>query len=390
MRILTLLNVSNISSIEADSGYVFMQAISRDLIRLGHEIIMVGPPNMPNHNGINIIEIELPQSKYGVRLGFAWQELQIKLADKISDIDILLINQSELTLAFAMLVYEILGRKIPCVTYFHYLAVQSLIDQKTIFDPSLNDYSIAPYLWQRQIEAAHFSDYNIIGSAFGKSLFLRAMPDCCTLRNKFSIIPPPTNEMLTHSKGDQKSSITILYNHRLYEHYGTRRIFNYLNELFEKIQFTVLVTDPTHNRSLIREKLDKSTSTIKQWLHTFPFVKIKHFKTQADYLDAILESDIALAPMRTGALWSMAIADAMSMAIPVVAPNEGAYPEMICDKELIYQNKDEFNQIIEKLIYDCHYRKIKGEHAKKNITQKTSPLVVGKKIESILLSLLTT
>jgi glycosyltransferase involved in cell wall biosynthesis len=387
MKILSFLNVSNISNLEADSGYVFSRLVLHELIKCGHEVVFIGPQNMPNlASEIEVIEIDFPHSKYGVRFGFPWHDLQTRLSAIIDGVDIIIVNQSELTVPLAMMVYEMIGKRIPCVTYYHYLAVQDIDNGTLIYDPSLNDHSVAHFIWQRQVESARFSDCNIIGSEFGKNLFLDASSYKDGLEEKFVVIPPPVPDCIDEAARNSSGIPTILYNHRLYEHYGTRQIFGVLAELSSCHTFEVLVTDPTYKRSLIRDKLDGSVSDIKRWVADLPFTRVHHAETQTDYCRAIASSDIALAPLRVGALWSMAMADAMSMSIPVVAPDKGAYLEVVGDRELLYSSYEEMYAILDNLLSNPILRKSKGAAAKQH-TQLISAELIGERFESVLSSL---
>jgi len=389
MKILSFLNVSNISNLEADSGYVFSRMVLHELVKCGHEVVFIGPANMPNlASEIEVVEVDFPQSKYGVRFGFPWLDLKAKLATVADDIDVIIVNQSELTIPLAMMMFEMTGKKIPCATYYHYLAIQDTENGTPVFDPSLDDHAVAEFIWRRQVESAQFSDCAIIGSEFGKQLFLSGASDKDGLADKFAIIPPPVPEMANGVERKPNEVPVLLYNHRLYEHYGTRDIFNVLRELSSHHDFVVHVTDPTHKRSLIRAKLDGSIDDIKQWIRDLPFVRFQHLETQSDYCDAIGSTDIALAPLRVGALWSMAMADAMSFGVPVVAPDKGAYLEVVGDQELMYRSNEELYSILDRLLSDSTLRASKGDAAKQR-TSEISAELIGERFEEVLSSIVT-
>ncbi len=134
MKILSYLNVSNQSHLEADSGYVFQKSILNELARRGHRVFLIGPCEMPElPPTITPIEIQYSESKYGVRLGFHWEKLRARLKEHIVGVDIILVNQCELSIGLGLLAYELTGKKVPLITYFHYLAVQNVLDGKTIY-----------------------------------------------------------------------------------------------------------------------------------------------------------------------------------------------------------------------------------------------------------------
>jgi len=362
MKILSYLNVSNGSNLEADSGFVFQKILLQKLAEFGHKVILIGPPDMPSISSeIQLIEIDIPESKFGVRYGFPWVDLQNKLKKSIEGTDILLVNQSELSIALSTLVFEITQTIIPCITYHHYLAVSDFDNQQVVYDPSQDWNGLGKHTWLRQVDSARFSTMNIIGSRYGKDLFIRCSGDL-SLTDKFEIIPPPT-PYSAFSKAVSNTVPIILYNHRLYDHYGGTVIFQILEKISQRYQFKVIVTDPTSKRSLVRESLDQSVSNIKAYLRTLSFVEIVHFETQNQYQAALNHIDIGIAPLRTGALWSMSIADMMSKKIPVVAFNKGAYAEEISDEDLLFNNEAEFENIFVELITDTNFRLGKGEKA---------------------------
>ncbi len=390
MRLLSFLNVSNMSNLEADSGYVFQRTILDILASWEHDVSLVGPPNMPNLSpNIHPIAINFSDSKFGVRMGLEWNEVK-KALSKEDPFDIALINQSELTAPLKLLFYEVWGEEIPCVTYYHYLAIEGVKEGKIQFDPSQNLFNMGNIIWQRQIDSAKVSDASIIGSEFGRNLFLQASGLKQSDIN-LEVIPPPVQDyeqdpfFYCGQRGNGKP--TLFYNHRLYSHYGGDEIFRYLEELNNEIPFTLIVTDPTGNRSPTREKLDSSVSDVRKYLKGLDFVKIQNFKTQEDYYRALASVDIGIGHLRNGALWSMAIADIMSLGKPVIGLNNGAIPEVIGDSDLIFSNKEEFKSIIKKLLTDPTFLQAKQRFAKEK-SRNLLPKAIAGKFENVLLNVI--
>jgi hypothetical protein len=251
MKILSYLNVSNLSNIEADSGFVFQTCLLGKIAERGHEVIFIVPCEVSNpDNRIDYVFLGKTDSKYGVRFGLNWEALKFALVSRIEDIDVLLVNQSELTIPLSVAITEMTHRRIPTVTYFHYLAIEGVENGQITYDQSLNLNNVAPVIWQRQIESALFSDHNIIGSRFGLNLFLEASRHQKELTGKFSVIPPPAlpTENVLKNTGQPNNVSTIprlIYNHRLYNHYGGVRVFDVLNDIFSYLPFQLLLTDPT-------------------------------------------------------------------------------------------------------------------------------------------------
>ncbi|HET6990618.1 MAG TPA: hypothetical protein VFJ43_04805, partial [Bacteroidia bacterium] len=320
MRIISYLNTSNLSNLEADSGYVFQKTLLNELAILGHEVYLIGPPKMSGlPSSITPIFLNFPDNKYGVRLGLEWEKL-IKELSKIEPCDVILNNQSELTIALKTACFEAWNKKIPLAIYFHYISIEKRQTGQILFDPSHNLFGLSQLFWNRQLESAEYSDANIIGSNYGKKLFHKAFK-AESKYSKFTIIPPPVqrfNKFKKENKLKNKKQLTLLYNHRLYDHYGGVEIFKLLQELHKEIPFKLIITDPTGKRSLVRERFDKSVCTIRDFAENLNFTEIKHFDTQETYYKAIRNIDIGIGHLRPGALWSMAIADIMSLGKPVI------------------------------------------------------------------------
>jgi glycosyltransferase involved in cell wall biosynthesis len=389
MKILSFLNISNLSNLEADSGFVFQRTLLEYLAKNGHDVWLVGSKGISSLlKNINCIEIDFTDSKYGVRFGINWLELRAKLNNIANKIDILFVNQSELTIPLSVLLTEIIGKRIPTITYFHYIAVQELdTNNNCRYDESLNINGIAPYIWQRQVESALYSDHNIIGSDFGYNLFLKASGKSDILRNKFSIISPPVADVSLDNdcNSDYDNLIPcIIYNHRLYNHYGGRLVFEWLEEISENINFNVVVTDPTANRSMTRKSLDTSVTNIKHYLSKLNFVEISHFPTQEEYYRKLQYIYFGIAPFRTGALWSMSTADVMASSKPVIAQNKEVFREIIKDSDLLFDSKEDFQYIVQRLLLDSKFRKQKGFLSKQQ-TEHLKPCNIAKQFETVFL-----
>jgi glycosyltransferase involved in cell wall biosynthesis len=155
-----------------------------------------------------------------------------------------------------------------------------------------------------------------------------------------------------------------------------------LNDIFSYLPFQLLLTDPTSKRSITRERLDSSVTSVKKYLERFPFVEIRHFQTRQEYYEALQSVDVGLAPWRRSALWSMATVDVMSTSRPVVAPRYGVFEELVCDRDLLFTSEKEFGSIVERLLQDVEYRTAKGQVARKN-TVHLAPDLIADKFEEI-------
>ena len=357
------------SNLEADSGYIFQRLLLCSLAKKGYEVSLICPHQVPSlPEEIEPIFLPFSDSKFGVRMSVQWEKLKAILTYS-KPFDIALINQSELTLPLKLLFYEVWNKNIPCVTYYHYLAIQGISKNGDIeYDSSQNLFDAGQFIWKRQLESALVSNTNVVGSQFGKHLFLAAAG--VQAKNiSIEVIPPPVQDYpQSHMfvdenlvKNDRKP--ILMYNHRLYTHYGDCEIFDYLKQLNDEIPFTLIVTDPTYRRSTGRHQLDPSPTNIRQYLETLSFVEIQHFPTQESYYQALDQVDIGIGHLRKGALWSMAVADLMSRGKPVICFASGAMPEIINDHDLIFSSQKEFNHIVRKLLINRSFYLEKSKSA---------------------------
>lgn len=378
MRILSYLNLSNPSNLEADSGFVFQRTLLRELAAR-HQVYLIGPPGMPELDpAVSPLCVQFPATKFGVRFGFAYESLR-KALSALPACDILISNQTELTTALLALCYEVWGRRIKCVSYFHYLALQQVNSGVPVYDPSLNAENLGAVVWQRQQEAFRHSEINIIGSRFGSRLLADGLADDFDA-SKVCVIPPPATLEggLARVTGCLDKKPLVIYNHRLYAHYGGVQIFEMLARINDERPFRLIVTDPTFQRSEERDKLDNSVQHIRAYLRSLLFVRIVHCQGQPEYRELLSSADFALGPMRTGALWSMAIVDVMSMGKPVIAFDDGGFGEVVQDADLLVSDETSFRKTFLRLLTDEDYRKLKGEAAREIAGQYDAALIAGK------------
>ena len=383
MRLVSYLNVSNLSNLEADSGFVFQRALLRELARRGWDCTLVGPTNMPEPgDGVRAFRVPFPDSKYGVRFALDWEAVGRALGALPAPADVILVNQSELTVALGTLASEVWRRQVPCVTYFHYLAVLGwdFTTDSPTFDSSLNLTGAATHIWARQVEAARYSYLNLVGSDWGRRLFIRAAAHSDGISSRFVVLPPPCDLGTSALRNGESRPPVVLYNHRLYGHYGGGEIFAWLAECRHntRIPFEVVVTDPTAGRSARRDDLDGSVRDIKSEIARHPFVRIEHARTRAEYARLVASSDVAIAPLRRGALWSMALVDAMWLGKPALAPSDGAFPEIVGDPDLLFSGKEECLAKLHRLLDDADHRARKGKEAESRARGWSASNIAGR------------
>lgn len=380
--LLSYLNVSNASNLQADSGFVFQEALLAGLRQLGWRTVLIGPPGVTAQSCSDTIEVPYPQSKYGVRFGFAWDSLAAELR-RVGAVDALLVNQPELTLPLLALVASTSGTRPRTGVYFHYIPVEQVTEAGVGWDPSLNQHDLAVPIWARQVEAAGCADVAMIGSRWGASWFQRAARTTGTDSVPLEIVPPPVTVL--EQPDERAGLVTVLYNHRLYGHYGTPEMLDWLEALHARRpgRFEVVFTNPTGERSPERRRLDPSIDEAVERIGSLPFARVEEARSRPEYEELLGRAHIGLGPLRNNALWNMSVVDVMGAGRPVAAPARGAFSEIIGDPELLFDDIGSFLEVMTRLIDDRDHRTSKGRAALER-TARWSPTAIAERVHRLL------
>ncbi len=343
------LNVSNDSNFEADSGYVFQKLLWRKLTELDEKtrVFFLGHKTTTElwNDRVTMIPFHDRFDKYSTRFHFDWHGLKDVLR-KLPQMNLVVNNQPEHTLAMKMLFSSEYDHEVPVVSYYHYLPFH--YDSSALaFDESQNLHGFAAaHIMRRNIEAMGVSDLNLIGSNFGREICRRGFEDCRRkeLRQPFEILSPPIeNELFQAGKTTRDGIARVLYNQRLYKHYGTEQVIDLLDELSREERFELVVSDPTAKRSAERNRLDPHVNGIRERLTRFPFIRMTQSETRRAYHELLSSVDFAVAPIKPSALWSMAVTDVLASGKPVLCPNMAAFPEMVpSSPDLLFNDRREF------------------------------------------------
>ena len=129
MNILMYLNVSNISDINSDSGFIFQKLLINEILkkRPSWNIYFLCPKNTPIINKrVRHIHLVKGLTKYGVRFDFDWESFEKLFRSSLADLDVIYINQPEQAENFFALITTIMQNK-PSTE--HGLTVLSLCPQ---------------------------------------------------------------------------------------------------------------------------------------------------------------------------------------------------------------------------------------------------------------------
>ncbi|HKU75023.1 MAG TPA: glycosyltransferase, partial [Pyrinomonadaceae bacterium] len=341
-------------------GYIFTRTIIEDVlaIRPGWRFYIVCPVGMTfSHPNVTPIQPRYALTKYQARFEFDWRELTLLLErTRPTKIDLLWVNQAEQAGNVTALVRNLERRSVPVFTYFHYPCVVGVSEAGPSYDPSLNDWSLGALIHLRQYEALVCSDLAAVGSQFARELLLTSFKQLflSVPEDRLITIPPPVDfDHVGEVTLPNRDPPTILYNHRLYEHYGTEQLINWIEHFKNTFShsFKLLVTDPLVGRSSEQERLDSSVSKGRIRLRKLPYAQVVTPRNRSHYIELVRSATVGLAPFREAPPWSMAAIDVMACGRPLLAPVTGPFPEILARRSsLLFHDKDDFCDKLSRLL----------------------------------------
>jgi len=336
MKLVSILWPSNYPNFEADSIFVFNRMLLRHLAEFpGLDVTILGPRGMPPvAEQVSHHTIELGRNKFSVRLGFPWAEMRDALAELKPDV--VFVNMPEQALALRILVREELRLNTRIVTYVHYVPGNVTEGSGDIVvEPGMDHAGGGQLILVRLLECLYASDLVLTCSNFARNTLMSMAerlfgPDQTSA--PIEVLHPPIDLAEVEAAGcrDESGVARIVYNHRLYNEYGTWDIFNLLDELYDEgnSEFRVLVTNPTGARNRERDTINPQVTRNIEVLAKKPYVDLQHFDRRNDYYVALKQSVAGIAPMKANALWSMSVVDVLAVGRPVVAFNIASFSEI--------------------------------------------------------------
>jgi glycosyltransferase involved in cell wall biosynthesis len=387
MKIVSYLNVSNPNNLLADSGFVLKKLLLETLSNFGHEIILIAPREAQNITTVKVIPIELPLTKYHARFDFDLKYMANITQGLWNNVDILIVNQIELAAPLKVLTFLETKRNIPIISYVHYLPIDSINDeQELIYDSSLNDVGLGAWILGTIKTAIECADACVVESQFAKELLLTKIGN----PKKLKIIHPPIEPELQYLSqvNPYNGKIKILYNHRLYAHYGTAELFDWIDVALKGYEndCEVLVTSPRGKRTQNQRNLDVHSENVANAICSRPYVKIIEAKSRTEYHKVLETIHLGIAPLRSAPLWNLSIADVLATGRPVLASRSGAFPELLEDSsEYLFSERDEF---IKKLRFLLECPPKPSHTIAKKVCQKFNPVNIAKQWENFITEVL--
>lgn len=375
MKVLSALNVSNPDNMHCDSGHIFQRILAEELTAQGHSFVLVGPVPLST-TGARHVRHLFGHNKFEVRFNFDWKGIHSLIeAEKP---DLLLVNQLELAPHFRSVVASASFSRVPIVSYAHYVPFATDRTDTIVIDPSLDNIGLGQSIVLSFLAGIVASDLVFVHSNYALKLISQALikHGLRSAISKLQILPPPRDPILCGTPLPKTDPPRLIYNHRLYEHYGTGFVVDLLNELVNEFNIDVHVMDPIGERSAARKALDPSVDHYRTTLKSINRVFVRDDgKDRTRYRDVLEASFVGLAPYRNGCVWSMSCVDCLGMGIPVVAPNFGCFPELV-PSELLYESQEQAVSIIGSLLEDQDRWNVLSEQSRAMTTRLEPRLVV--------------
>ena len=361
LSLLSLIFPSNYPNFAADSIYVFNRILARSIREVAPDVSLTvaGPSAMPILDpAVTMREFHTGLDKFHVRFGFDWDALRQILSEVKPDV--ILVNMPEQAAAVSVLAKDELGLDSRIVSYVHYVpaVVERRLEKPDVsYEPAMDAHGNGKVLILRLLEGLVASDLALVCGQFGVQL-LAALAES-HLGAKVGLPPvvalaPPVDmaESLPALTVQPASIPRVVYNHRLYDEYGTHFIFEQIIQTAKRVDdpFEIVVTHPTEGRHPRRRRLNGKVDTNLEMLKQLPFVKVQHFSDRAAYFEMLGSSWGGIAPYKPNALWSMSVMDVLAAGRPVLAFNMATFGEMGLPAEDVVNTAEGFQERLVQLI----------------------------------------
>jgi hypothetical protein len=378
--ILYLANISNPDRISADSGWRFADILLPAVVDRGVTVTFAGPIPLRDPR-VRFIHAPTPRSKYRARLSDVRA-----IAGWVARVrpSVVVVNQIETAPAVRAAVLEA-GSRAAITGYCHYLPFS--VERGILrTDPSLDDAGLGWPLMLHFLAGLLACDRVMVQSATAAEWVEAATAACAAPRRiRAGIVPPPRDPALVRDpvRPRTASVATAVYNHRLYEHYGTRRFVDLAERLTATGGFRIRVMDLFGSRAAGRNYLDSSPERYRARLAGIPGVDIvSDHGDRTRYRATLEEVDLAIAPFRPGCPWSMSVIDCQAMGIPVIAPRMAWMAEHV-DPDLLFDEPEDGVKVARRLVEDPMFWAAQSGRAHRATRRLTPERIATTYLESI-------
>jgi hypothetical protein len=385
VRVLYLLNVSNPQRLSADSGFTFASLLTPALVEAGADVTLAAPVAAGDPR-VHFAPTESPKTKYRARFDPDMDQL-VALVEKARP-DVVVANQIEAAPAVRAALLEA-GSEALVAGYCHYLPFSMGDGGELVLDPSLDDRGLGRPVLLAFAAGLTACDRVLVHSATAASWVRLACEGLgVEVVSKLRAVPAPRDERLVQDPALRSApggNAIGLYNHRLYEHYGTGQFSLLARKLVrEDALMQLRVMDLFGKRSPERVTLDPSPELYREELASLPRVTIEYDDgVRSRYRSLLDSSHFGIAPFRPGCPWSMSVIDCQAMGLPVIAPRTGWLAEHIAE-ELLFDTLDEAVGIAVRLATDEEFYRLHAKKAYESTADLAPAVVAARYLEAVL------
>jgi len=325
MRVLDVVNFSNWRNPAADSGVRLQSELIRAVARKRGDYFfyLLVPKELEKElastfstDQVQLIPTTLLSRQQGGSHHFDVRELRSLLDLRRIDVDVLFINQPELTAGLLDFFNRVHFFDLHCFNYVHWMDWHRSDEVKNRWNAPGNLTLLSSVI---------LSAVTGCNSAYGKARIIREAArwfnDAALSQIERRLVPLhpgiQTNEVLAAKVRSHHPVKTIIYPFRAQKYTGFRAFIDHLAALWRKRQdFRVVVTNPSEY------------DYIKRYPQRLPFLEVGEFD-RAQYLRELWKADIVVGCHNGASQWSLAAAEAVAAECVPLFNSESFFEELL-------------------------------------------------------------
>ncbi|MFI6759464.1 hypothetical protein ACIBF5_10040 [Micromonospora sp. NPDC050417] len=383
LSLLYLLNVTNPGRLSADSGLLFADILAPAMLDQDVRFTVAGPVGVSDPRAGHI-EVSAPTTKYRARFAFD-VDACAALLRRVRP-EVVVANQIEAAPGVRAAMLEA-GSDALLAGYCHYLPFHLDPAGDLCLDPSLNDAGLGHPVLLSFFAGLMACDRVMVHSSTAERWVTETAGRLgLDLGDRVRIVPAPADPNLVRRAGEVPDpGLPVgIYNHRLYEHYGTGEFLEVARQLGAAgVGARLRVTDLLGKRRPDRIRLDDSPERYLAQLGALDNVEIVADTVERErYRRLLAGATFAFAPFRPGTIWSMSVVDCLSMGLPLLTRRLGWLGE-IGDPELMFDYPGEAVAIVRRLVTDPVFAAAAADRAIRSTAGLTPDVVATAYLKAI-------
>lgn len=384
LSLLYLLNVTNPGRLSADSGLLFADILAPALLDQGVRFTVAGPVGVSDPRAGHI-EVSAPTTKYRARFAFD-VDTSAALLRRVRP-EVVIANQIEAAPGVRAAMLEA-GIDALLAGYCHYLPFHLDPAGQLRLDPSLNDAGLGHPVLLSFFAGLMACDRVMVHSSTAERWVTETAGRLgLDLGDRVRIVPAPADPNLVRRTGEMPDpGLPVgIYNHRLYEHYGTGQFLEVARQMgVARVRARLRVTDLLGQRRPDRIRLDDSPERYLAQLGALDNVEIVADTIERQrYRRLLAGATFAFAPFRPGTIWSMSVVDCLSMGLPLLTRRLGWLGE-IGDPELTFDTPVEAVAIVRRLVTDPGFAAAAVDRAVRSTAGLTPDVIATAYLKAII------